>query len=77
MFQHPDDDGLCAPGCDGHRDFTVIRPGDFHDGVDRFDLRHQWQIRVFLFVRRRDVVKRDTLFLGEHLQDVTRRHAAE
>ena len=50
---------------------------DFHDGVNRLDLRHQRQIGIFLFVRHGDVVERTALFLGEHFQDVARRHAAE
>jgi len=57
--------------------FTIVRLRNFHDGVDGFNLRHQRQILIFLFVRGLDMVERDTLLMGEHLQNVARRHTAE
>ena len=68
---------LRAAGSDGHRDFAVMRPGDFHDGVNRFHVRHQRQIGLLLFVRNGDVVERAPLFRGQDFEDVARRHAAE
>jgi hypothetical protein len=43
VFQHLTNDFLRAAGRDGHRNFAMIRLGDFDHGVDRLDLRHQRQ----------------------------------
>ena len=70
VFEDLADDALRAAGGHRHRDFSVMCPGDFHDRVNRFDLRHQRQVRLLLLVRDGDVVERAALFLGEHFQNV-------
>ena len=52
VFEHLDDDALRAAGRHGHRNLAVMRLRDFDDGMNRFDLRHQRQIRLLLLVRR-------------------------
>jgi hypothetical protein len=55
----------------------MMRPGDFDDRVDGFDLGHQRQVGLLLFVRNGEVVERAALLGGQELEDVARGHPAE
>ena len=55
----------------------MIRLRNFQDGVDGFNLRHQRQISLLLFMRDGEVVERAALLLGQHFQNVARGDAAE
>src|ERR1017187_2647240 len=54
VFQRADDDWLRAAGPYGHRNFSEVGLRDFNDGVNRFDLSHERQIDIFLFMRHGD-----------------------